>query len=423
MAQHNTSPSNSDNILSIIKTHIINTFTFQIQNITPSINESSKLTKHNITNNTVQSYCTWRLSCLIIATPFIFIATILSLIDLNDNFSFLNGLGKLLQLIQRINNIFLFVGIVYAIIEWSNITKSIMVIRIGWFISFILQLIPSFFSSDMIIKDNVLDILGDYGISSYGTNIALSYIITLLPYIITFPNGAIQASLRIRWLLPTSSLASWILIITIPFYLILTITALVVIMQMIGNVCLFLGMILIVLAPLVYLFKRDILFEMWTTTDNTKELLIIKLHRIVIICTVIGYILLLIWSFTAKVNGIRPFGKAKNNDDYIIYLFNYTQAFCIIFNLLGRYIITTILFCDTILYMTLINWKNDKLNQEKFNSNIIIGNDFDAFSNAIITENNHDNTNDSTSKNPETVHDETTNDNNDNFDVDDLPNF
>ena len=254
-----TMSSASDDVVSAsvgtVLTHLQRARQWRIPDCKATEPEKARLGKHEITNDTVHSYYVWRRSTLLAASPIVFISMILGFVNLNGRFedSALNAWGKFLLFLQGTDSMFLFFPIAYAIASWHKLGGSILAVRIGWLLSFIMPLLPALFPLEMVIKKSILDPLDDATLAIYKLQIALSYAITLLPVIITFPGGAVRASLRIRWLLPNSSLAGWILVISAPFYSIVVCIALVVIMQVAGNSLLFLGTLVIVLAPVSWL--------------------------------------------------------------------------------------------------------------------------------------------------------------------------
>ena len=375
--------SASDDIISVsvntVLTHLQRARQWRIPDCQANEPEKLHLEKDDITNDTVHSYYVWRRSTLLTASPIVFISMILGFVNLNGKFedSVLNAWGKFLLLLQGTDSMFLFFAIAYAISTWSKLGRSILVVRIGWLLSFVMPLLPALFPLEMVIKESVLDLFDDATLVGYKLQFALSYAIALLPVIVTFPGGAVRASLRIRWLLPNSSLAGWILVIAAPFYSVVVCIALVVIMQVAGNSLLFLGALLIVLAPWIYMIRGN-LYVGLVTPQVEKQ--VIMTQRISALVTISGAALVLIWAFATEVSGVKPIGR-KSGDDDTVYLLTYKQGIRIVFETLGRLFATTILFTDLILGMTLKNWRDDNLRRAEFGDELDI--DFQAFDDAF----------------------------------------
>ena len=150
-----------------------------------------------------------------------------------------------------------------------------------------------------------------------------------------------RAALRIRALLPESSLSSWILVISSPFYSVLILMALVVILQLAGNVLLIFGTLLLTINPWVYVYFRRLLVTV-STPKSEKQLDL--LQRCIGVSNLIGFILIILYVITSP-----------DLTDYI------EPAAVVRFALIGfsRTIVTTVLFGDVFLRMSITNWKRD----------------------------------------------------------------
>jgi hypothetical protein len=272
---------------------------------------------------------------------------------------------------QGIDTTLLFSAIVYSIIHWENIKKSMYAVRFGWLISFVLPLLPALFPLEMIVKASTIDAIDAATLSGFKLTLALSYALTLLPVTVTFPGGAVRASIRIRWLLPDSFLAGWILVMCAPFYSVVVCMALVIVIQIVGNGVLFAGMVLIVAAPCLYVVWSDLFTGNWRKVEKLTQ--VRTKQQIIALVTLAGYGLFLLWGFTADESGIKPIGEKTSEFDETVYLLSYSQAFRIILDLFGRMLVTTILFSDAILRVTLQNWSNELENGSTTNG------DFQAF--------------------------------------------
>jgi hypothetical protein len=287
---------------------------------------------------------------------------IFGLIDLfqqlrsSDTKALLNGFGKLLILIKNIDSTLLFIGVVWGFVLWNQFKKSIRIVRSAVLLSYILPLIPALFPVEMTLNTEAKDYYNDdvtqSELFSQKVVISLSYMLTLLPVIISFPGGALRAALRIRWLLPESMLSGWILMFSAPFYSILLCIALIVVLQAAGNFVLFLGTLFVVSAPWMYVFFRSLFVHLWT---EEKKLKVLVVQRISGALTLIGYTLIMVYMFTADVSGVGLIGDPDSVDP--IYLLSYAQAFRILVETLGRLFATTLMFSDMILPMNLENWQ------------------------------------------------------------------
>jgi len=341
----------------------------------PIEKESKILTDQHVTNRIVQSYFVWRKSCLLTALPTLFVGMTLGLYDLKGSFkdSALNGLGKILLLLTSFDSVFLFGAVLYAVMKWNYFPKSVMYVRLGFLVAFIMPLIPALFPLEMVIQGQYVDVLDNETIVAYKISFALAYALELLPVIITFPGGALRGSLRIRWLLPESTLSGWIIIMSAPFYSIVCCMALVLVMQVVGNALLFVGTLLIVALPWTYVILADLFVSSWDTEKKEK---VQKVQRIVLIASITGYALILVWAFTAEVAGMKVIGGPNDNA-----LLSYSSGCRIIVELIGRLLVTTVMFSDVILRMSLRNWTDSV--QEVQSLDVEVGSKVEAFINVF----------------------------------------
>jgi hypothetical protein len=350
-------------------------------NAKPNEIEIKKLESENIHHPIVQSYYVWRRSCLLVSSPILCISMFLGIIDLGKELSDpavrdgLNGLGKILVLLSGVDTTILFAAIVYAIVNWENMKKSMYAVRIGWLISFIMPLLPALFPMQMIFKARLVDQLDDATIYMFKLSFALSYALTLLPVTVTFPGGAVRASIRIRWLLPDSFIAGWILVMCAPFYSIVVCIALVVVMQIVGNGVLFVGILLIVLAPCIYVVRANHFTSDWSKEEKLNQ--VRATQKVIAVVSLCGYALFLLWAFTADENGMKPIGSKTSEFDTTTYLLSYSQGFRMILEVFARTIVTTILFSDAILRVTLRNRSNE--HQQRIENGNVMNEDFQAF--------------------------------------------
>lgn len=337
-----------------------------------------------IENDTVRAFCVWRRSTLIAASPLVLVSMITGILNLEGKFgpsSPLNAWGKILILLQGIDSIFLFAAVATGIMFWKHIARSSRCVRIGWFISFVLPIFPALFPLELVLKSEVRDSLDPAVVVSLKFSVALGYALQLLPVVITFPGGAVRAALRVRALFPHSSLAGWILIMCAPFYSVVVLVALVVVTQVAGNTLLFVGTAMVVCSPWIYV-ARGSLFVGLSTPAVEKQ--IVLTYRIGSGTFKLGVVVVVIWALTAYVSGIRPVGESKGAEDTGISLLTYGEAVRVVLELIGRLLVTTILFADLILAMVLRNWLDETKRRDTFGEQSDV--DFHALEKAIGQE-------------------------------------
>lgn len=380
-----TNNNSNNDILGQITSHL-RAFRGQIDECQPTQAEAKALDNAGIINSKARSYLVWRRSCLVVASPFVNTSMILGLLNLRDLFSdngSLNALGIFVMFLTSIDSIFLNIGMSVSMHIWSKPNISMKALRLGWIASFVLPLVPALFPLEMLLKKDDIEAIED-GMEDADTfflvlklTLALSYAIQLLPAVITFPGGAVRGALRILGLLPNSSLPGWILMVTAPFYSLLVCVALVIVIQVAGNGILFCGTLLLVAAPLVYMVRRR-LFVTDKKEDNHEHQLRMT-QKVSTALTGAGLFLLLIWAFTAESRGIRVLGHRKSDDMKFL---TYGNGIRMAFEMVGRLLVTIVLFSDIVLAMTICHWRESKQSKKDERESEADMHHFDTFLNS-----------------------------------------
>lgn len=234
-----------------------------------------------------------------------------------------------------------------AFVVWNKWRLSARLLKIGWGCSFILPLVPAIFPLEHIFTKEIVSAFKNGTpeeqafFQTYKVIVAVAYMFNILPVVVSLPGGTMRAALRIRALLPESSLSSWILVISSPFYSVLILMALVVILQLAGNFLLILGSLLLTINPWVYVVFRRLLVTV-STEESEKRLDL--LQRCIGLSNLVGFVLIIIYIISSS-----------EITEYI------NTAGVVRFALVGfsRTIITTVLFGDVFLRMSITNWKRD----------------------------------------------------------------
>jgi hypothetical protein len=195
------------------------------------------------------------------------------------------------------------------------------------------------------------------------------------------PGGAVRAALRVRALFPHSSLAGWILIMCAPFYSVVVLVALVGVTQVAGNTLLFVGTAMVVCSPWIYVARGSLFVGLSTPAVEKQSVLT---YRIGSGTFKLGVVVVVIWALTAYVSGIRPVGESKGAEDTGISLLTYGEAVRVVLELIGRLLVTTILFADLILAMVLRNCLDERKRRDTFGEQSDV--DFHALEKAIGQE-------------------------------------
>jgi len=359
--------------------HLRRVIQWRLALIAPMPKEAKALDKSEVTNDTLRAYLVWRRSMLLVSLPAVFVSAILAWINLashyGDSKEVFNGFGDFLAFIPSAASTLLLISMVVVLFRWSHWRQSALIFRIGWSLSFIIPFLPAVFPisfllisceenygvSDCNLSQGLVD---EYNaiVDTWEFSYAITYAFELFPILITFPGGLSRAALKIRGLLPESTLSSWILVITSPFQSVIFIMALVVLIQLSGNIWLFIGTSLLFCGPWIYVIRRKVYVGV-PTAEREKQL--DRTQFIVGTCIRLGLIFFLIWAFTGDLGGVPLLGSGDQTTEYsdgtyiTHYVVSYSDLLRVIFESIGRILVTTVLFADVLFRMTITNWRQD----------------------------------------------------------------
>jgi hypothetical protein len=237
---------------------------------------------------------------------------------------------------------------VLCVVWWDQWRRTRTIVRIGWSLSFFLPFLPALFPLESLLKK---DWLANYRQNDllvvYKSGMALSYVFVVLPLIITFPGGAVRAAIRLRGLLPQSSLSSWILVISAPFYSLLVLMSLVVVIQLAGNWLLVVGAVVLTANPWIYVAFR----RLYVTSgiDDKLEARLDVVQKMAGLSSLAGFLLVLVWALSSGVIG---------------QIFSVGQLVTFLCRGFGNGLVTSIVFCDSFLRMAVSNWRNDRMKRD-----------------------------------------------------------
>jgi hypothetical protein len=166
---------------------------------------------------------------------------------------------------------------------------------------------------------------------------------------------------------PASTVPGWGMIASIPLFVLLTWATLVFIYHTIGNALLLVSLILWIGAPLMYLTRYHLLVRPLLHREEMDQL--IGVQRVVLLLTVIGLILLIIYLFTAKVADKRLVGFDKETSlvqvwNIQIHAFWMEYVGRLLFfrmEYVGRLLFFSVLFADVVLLVQYHYWYQEQL--------------------------------------------------------------
>jgi hypothetical protein len=285
----------------------------------------------------------------------------------------LTGSGNFVTNLPSIANIIILVAVVGAIgiplgkcRVWSDWRLSSKIIRFGFIISFILPMIPALVPLKFLVNYPLpLDSEIDFSVldpaqfnredttlteseevemarQALAWRIGLSNFIKFLPALISFPASLFGAALRIKGLLPKSSLSSWILTVAGPFLSLVILTAAILIIQFSGSFLLTLGVVFLSSGPWLNVFRRGLYVK---APDEETDKLIDCNQKISLVFKLAGWLLIICWAIT-----ISPKFDA----------WKLLKSVKLVLEAWGRILGSTVVFTDVLLRMTVTNWSVEK---------------------------------------------------------------
>lgn len=182
---------------------------------------------------------------------------------------------------------------------------------------------------------------------------AASYLVTLLPTVLSLIPGVQRACIRVKLLLPQAMLPGWFLVVASPFYALFLLVVFVAINQVDTHPLFFIGMLLFLSAPLVFSVRADIVTKPLATPEDERRLLAVK--RVVGGMTVGAAVLLVIYLATREMLGIRLLGMDARHSLLL-------PLDLVEFGLetMSRSMFMTVLGADLFMRMNLTDWKNSR---------------------------------------------------------------
>ncbi len=186
---------------------------------------------------------------------------------------------------------------------------------------------------------------------AYGIAYGAEYFLTLLPTVLSLVPGVQRSCLRVKTLLPQSILPGWFLVAAAPFYSLVLMVMFVAINQVASGPFFFVGMALLLLAPLLYSFRMDILTRPLASPADYKSFS--RVRASVGAVTAIAGGCLLIFLVTLNFQGIRVFGFDPKTS--LLQPLDVLQLFL---ETTGKSMLITVLGADILMRINFSAWKN-----------------------------------------------------------------
>ncbi|MEQ1873682.1 MAG: hypothetical protein ABL953_08155 [Ilumatobacteraceae bacterium] len=354
--------------------HLKRAFSWRTRSVRVSDAEREQLATAGVLEPHVQGLAAWRRSVLLLSVPVLIIATALSVVAVLDNdTSQLTSFGKLLQWVPTISLGLIPAAALYCVITWTNLRATSRVLLFTWVASIALPLLAALVPIDGWIDIDKLRAVVVIDSAVKGTDptvaletlelellllrvfVAVNYFVQLLPVLISIPGGVLKGALRAKALMPGSRFPGWFLVAVAPFYTLIVAIAFVIVNQLIGNGVLVLGIGLIAVVPLLFLFHRKTYTRPLSPAEADEELG--RANRIGWIVTYAGVACIVLYALTARFLGRRIVGP-----DGVLTVTMLVRSGVEFF---GRHLVATAVFTIMFVFMTVADWRLEQSDTDR----------------------------------------------------------
>lgn len=255
-----------------IKFHVHRAFCWDLRTLSVLPNDQTQLVQHGVTDPTLQRYLCWRRSVLIISCAPVILLSLVGTIDLvgGDNSDF-SGIGRLWLALNVLLLFAMPIAVIASLLQWSRLKQSRQLIGWGWIISFLGPILLCLLPGTWLIRleavtaqdRHAAEELTRYG---FATLVFVSLSLYLPVFMISIAFGVQRACLRLKTLLPESTLPGLLLAIFSPGISLVLLPFFVFGAQIAIHPFLLIGMVLVMGAPLVYLVRSE-----WFTRPLMNE--------------------------------------------------------------------------------------------------------------------------------------------------------
>jgi hypothetical protein len=290
--------------LDVVLLHLRRAFSWNLRTVPVAASEMARLRGRGVEQPVLQRYLAWRWSVLLVASLPACLMAILSSIDLaKGDYEHFSAFGRFWLTLHFLAPYALPVSILIAACVWSNKGLTRRVVMWGWLVSFLLPLllllVPARWLFDFKGLSREERPIAELAVAFVS---GLAFFLELcgqLPiFIVSAAQGAQRACVRLKTLLPGSSIPGLFLVLSAPVFPVVMYPVFVFVNQLAGSPLLLFGMAFLMTSPLLYLFSGRLLIR---PTFRPEDFL--KARRVQLGVAWLFYggaFLLLIYAFTKE---------------------------------------------------------------------------------------------------------------------------
>ncbi len=181
----------------------------------------------------------------------------------------------------------------------------------------------------------------------------VGYLIALLPTVISLVPATQRACIRVKLLLPEAMLPGWFLVVASPFYSLFLLVVFVAMNQFESSLLLMGGLLLFLLAPLVYPLKASFYTRPLATEEEFRRVRVYQ--RVIGGLTAISGVMIVAFLASQKVLGVQLFGF--DSEKCLVVPLDLIEFGL---EVLSRSMFVTALGADMFMRMNLAAWKYGK---------------------------------------------------------------
>jgi len=267
-------------------------------------------------------------------------------------------LGQIADFIDLASLYVLQAAALAVLLVWSRWRLSFLIMAGAFAISFVVPLLISlcpwswwgYVEHSYSLEKEPLEYLR---VTAEGLAEGASYLVTLLPTVLSLVPAVQRACVRVKMLLPQAMLPGWFLVMASPFYSLFLLVVFVALIQVTSSPLLIGGFLLFLTAPLIYPCMTRFFTRPLTSEDDFQKVRTVQ--RIVGVMTAAAGGLFLLFLSTQKILGVKLLGLDP------------AQALIVPLDLahfglevLSRSMFVTALGADLFLRMNLAAWQNER---------------------------------------------------------------
>jgi lysylphosphatidylglycerol synthetase-like protein (DUF2156 family) len=182
---------------------------------------------------------------------------------------------------------------------------------------------------------------------------AAAILLQLLPAVLSLIPGVQRACLRVKTLLPESSLPGWLIVVVSPLYGLFLLVIFVAVDQFTSQPAVLSSLALLTLASLFYVFRPGVFTRPLLTDDDYRRMR--GVQRIVGLITLLAGVILITYLFTSEIMGVHLVGSDPKTS-----LMRPIEVVELVLEVIGRSMFVTALGADLIMRMNLLSWRHQR---------------------------------------------------------------